>query len=141
MKLTTIALAIAAGSLLAVGATAQPLGAGHATMQAQPATCASPSPTACTNAAPKVGPVFGKKHKKNTCGKVWVPGHYEYHRERIYVPARTDRVWCPPEYRYEYQCGQLVKVLVKAGHWEVVVVEPAHYTYQRCKRWVPGHWK
>jgi len=145
MKLLHLALALISGSLLAAGATAQPLGAGHASLDANPAAC----PTACATSngpavaalAAKPGPAFGKKHAKDACGKVWVPGRWEYHRERVFVPARTERVWCPPEYAYEYQCGKLVKVLVHAGHWKVVVVEPARYETKRCKHWVPGHWK
>lgn len=146
MRPLHIALALISASLLAAGAGAQPVdgAANQAPLRAAaPQIAGSFGPGTAVHGAVRTtnGALHGNKGAKSTCGKVWVPGHYRYDRRRVFVPARTERVWHAATYRTEIRCGTIVKVLVTPGHWDVVVVAPARYEYQRCKVWVPGHWK
>jgi hypothetical protein len=89
-----------------------------------------------------IGIGFGGRHHSNGCGKQWVPGHWETRVEHYTIPARTQRVWCEAVYRYERDaCGNLVKILVTPGHWDVVVIEPERVECRTVRVWVPGGWR
>ena len=75
--------------------------------------------------------------------RVWVPGHYEHVSRKVFVPARSERVWIDPLYETRIRsCGTRVRVLVRAGYWKEVC-QPAHYVTRSEKVWIPGRfeWK
>lgn len=84
----------------------------------------------------------GHGNHGGTCGKQWVPGHWETRVEHYTVPARTQRVWCDPVYQYVVDaCGNVKKICVSPGHWEVVVIEPERVECRNVRVWVPGGWR
>jgi hypothetical protein len=73
--------------------------------------------------------------------RVWVPGHYEIVRTRVWVPAYTHKVLRPAEYAYRWdRCGQRVRYVVRPAHWETVRVA-GHWDYRSQKVWRPGHFE
>lgn len=71
----------------------------------------------------------------------WVPGHYDWVEEQIWVPGRTRREWVPAVYETRYDdCGNPYRVLVCAGYYHTVQ-EPGYYRTQRRKVWHDGYWR
>jgi len=51
-------------------------------------------------------------------------------------------VWCEAVDRYERDdCGNLIKILVSPGHWDLVVIEPERVECRTVRVWVPGGWR
>lgn len=103
--------------------------------------------------APAPAPKYGKygKHGKHwkhgrhgprhRYRRVWVPGHYEIVRTRVWVPAYTHKVRRPAQYGYRRdRCGFRVRYVVRHAHWETIHV-PGHWDYRSQKVWRPGHYK
>lgn len=79
----------------------------------------------------------------STCApaRVWVPGHWTSVRERVWIPATTNQVWCPPVYATQYDaCGQPYQVMTQAGYHKTVHV-PGFYDIQPVQKWVAGAWR
>jgi len=93
---------------------------------------------------PSIGVTIGFGGHGNhggTCGKRWVPGHWETRVEHYTVPARTQRVWHDAVYQYVVDaCGNVKKICVSPGHWDVVVIEPERVECRNVRVWVPGGW-
>lgn len=72
--------------------------------------------------------------------RIWIPGRYETVHERVWIPGCTERVWVEPVFRLAYDsCGNRVRLLVSAGHWENVG-RPGHYETRAVRVWRPGYW-
>lgn len=73
-------------------------------------------------------------------GRVWIPGRYVTECQRVWVPARTEQVWCPPVYETHYDyCGNPYQVLIKQGHYNTVH-HPGYWENRNVQVWQPGHW-
>ena len=84
--------------------------------------------------SPKYG--FRRRHRG-----VWVPGHYEIVKSRVWVPAYTHRVRRPAEYRYRWdRCGHRVRYVVRPAYWTTVRVA-GHWDYRSQEVWRQGHYK
>lgn len=83
---------------------------------------------------------YGGAHRGGyVSSRVWVPGHFETVRERVWVSGGCERVWIEPLYEWRLgRCG-FERVCVRAGHWDRVEL-PGHYE-ERCSQvWRPGRW-
>ena len=84
----------------------------------------------------------GRRNRVNYAAprRTWVPAGYTYQDQRVWVPASWERVWIDPVYRRELNsCGNVVRVLVRAGYWDKVRV-PGRYEVQRVRVYNPGRW-
>ncbi len=71
----------------------------------------------------------------------WVPGHFETVEDRVWIQARSERVWVEPVYQWRYDaCGRATRVCVQPGYWNTVCA-PAHF--ETCPRqvWIEGFWR
>ena len=71
----------------------------------------------------------------------WVPGHYETVRERVWIPARYERVWIEPVYTWRRDsCGRAYQVCVEQGRYQFVK-QPGYYDHRDGRVWVEGFWR
>lgn len=83
-----------------------------------------------------VGTNFGH-HKP---ARVWIPGAWSSVPSKVWVPAKTNRVWYDPIYSTRYDsCGRPYRVLSKAGYYKTVQVA-GYYSTQSNRKWIAGHW-
>ncbi|MHC4971822.1 MAG: hypothetical protein ACYTG3_05785 [Planctomycetota bacterium] len=88
--------------------------------------------------APAPRPKYRHRHRQR---RVWVPGHYEIVRTKVWVPAYTHKVRRPAEYGYRRdRCGFRVRYVVRPAHWETIHVA-GHWDYRSQKVWRPGYYK
>ena len=102
------------------------------------------APTAHAQRIVASGHSYGNSYHRAERGysssRVWVPGRYELVHERVWIPGRSERVWVDPVFRFSYDsCGNRVRVLVSAGHWENVC-HPGRYETRAVRVWRPGYW-
>lgn len=72
--------------------------------------------------------------------RVWVPGCAQMALEHVWVRGSNERVWVEPVWSVSLDsCGNRVRVLVVAGHWETVF-HPGHYEVRPVQKRVPGRW-
>lgn len=78
--------------------------------------------------------------RHRTPSRQWVPGHYEWTTQRVWIPERYERIWIEPlyEWRTDYS-GRRYRVLVRAGYWDDIC-RPGYYDTRRTQVWRPGHW-
>ena len=71
----------------------------------------------------------------------WVPGHYETVRERVWIPARYERVWIEPVYTWRRDsCGRAYQVCAEQGRYQFVK-QPGYYDHRDGRVWVEGFWR
>ena len=77
---------------------------------------------------------------RNGGRRVWLPGHYKFATERVWVPVTREKVWIEPAYQTVYDTrGEPSSVAVRRGRWEIVEA-PGHYEKRRVRVWRAGHW-
>ena len=65
-------------------------------------------------------------------------GRYETRYERVWVPGRSERRWCPPQFEWRYDsCGRRIRVQVRAGYWGTIQ-HPGFYERRAVRVWVPA---
>src|ERR1051326_4672224 len=72
--------------------------------------------------------------------KVWVPGHYEVHEERVRVPGECKTIWVPPAYRTVWDGCRYIRIVCSPGRYETISL-PGHYDCHEVQAWVPGHYE
>ncbi|MEW6073978.1 MAG: hypothetical protein AB1726_15460 [Planctomycetota bacterium] len=71
--------------------------------------------------------------------RVWIPGHYEWVGEEVWVPGWTEVIWVEPVYEWRVFLGCRFRLLVRAGHWSEIH-HPGHFETRRVQVWRPGIW-
>ena len=80
------------------------------------------------------------RHRHSRSCRQWQPGRVETIYERVWVPGRVTRRWCPPVYRTSYdRCGNPIQVLVRAGYYETHQEPGCYRNLPRTIRH-PGQW-
>lgn len=79
----------------------------------------------------------GGCHVHTDCCRRWVPGHWRNVSERVFVPGRVTRHWCPPVYRWRRVGCRRVRVCVRPGRWEVRRA-PGCWRVVTRRVWEPG---
>lgn len=69
----------------------------------------------------------------------WVPGHWTWVSQRVWVPGRSDLRRVPAVYRREFHGGREILVLEQEERWERVWI-PGRYETRRQRVWVDGYW-
>jgi hypothetical protein len=72
--------------------------------------------------------------------RTYVPGCYVTRCVEVWVPGCSERVWIEPRYETVVDhCGNVARVLVRAGHFKVIE-RPGHFETKHVQVWVPGHY-
>jgi hypothetical protein len=72
---------------------------------------------------------------------VWVPGHYEFVPEPVWVDGCSQRIWCAPRYEWrQVGHGHVQKVIIEPGCWKTSFA-PGHYETREVRVWREAHWQ
>ncbi len=69
----------------------------------------------------------------------WVPGHYEWRTQSVWIEPTWTTEYVPPVYRYGYYQSRQVQMLVREGYYQRVQV-PGHYEQRQVQIWIEGYW-
>lgn len=70
----------------------------------------------------------------------WVPGHYEWTVQSVWIEPTWTTEYVPPVYRYAYQGSRQIQILVRDGYYRRVQI-PGHYEQRQVQVWVDGCWR
>jgi hypothetical protein len=90
-------------------------------------------------------PRYSNAHGYTAPRRVWVPGHYEWRHQDVWVEGRRHREWVEPRFETRVVfdlfggCSN-VRVQVRAGYWNEVC-DPGRYERRRTQVWIAGCWK
>lgn len=71
---------------------------------------------------------------------VWVPGHYEWRTQQVWIEPTWTTEYVPPVYQYGYEGSRQVRILVREGYYRRVQI-PGHYETRQVQVWVEGYWQ
>ena len=87
-----------------------------------------------------VGVRTGRSYGRVGFGRVWVPARTVTRRHKIWVDPYRERIWDEPVYEYRYDdCGNRVRVLVRAGCWRWID-HPGRWEWRTRDVYEPGYW-
>lgn len=69
----------------------------------------------------------------------WIPGHYEWRAQQVWVDATWTTEYVPPVYQYGYEGSRQIRILVQEGYYRRVQI-PGHYETRQIQVWVEGYW-
>ena len=70
---------------------------------------------------------------------VWIPGHYEYRTERVWIAEQLKEKWIPARHRWVRTRFGWQQICVREGYYRRKPV-PGHYRNRQVQVWIPGHW-
>ncbi|MDP8217277.1 MAG: hypothetical protein P9M03_00965 [Candidatus Theseobacter exili] len=69
----------------------------------------------------------------------WIPEHYEYRNERVWIPERVKEKWIPPKYEWVQTRYGWQQICVREGFFRRNIIS-GHFEMLRAHAWIPGHW-
>ena len=80
------------------------------------------------------------RRPEKVCRPIWVPGHFERVKREVVIPARYEKRWIPARFEYRYnRRGERIRIRVRRGHYENVLVQRRRVEHRHDRIWVAGH--
>ena len=70
----------------------------------------------------------------------WIPGHYEWTTQRVWIEPTWTTEYVPPVYQYGYEGSRQIQILVREGYYQRVQI-PGHYEDRQVQVWIEGYWQ
>lgn len=81
------------------------------------------------------------RHVHDQCCRRWVPARTETVTERVWIPARCERVWVPPAFQIvRDHCGRERRVCIREGYWQTIE-HPGRFECVTRQVEIPGYWE